>query len=260
MGWIVLLVFFNVLKGIPGVAIYLNDTVTGHTKEEHLRNLELVLQRLSTYGLKLKREKCSFMDKEVHYVDYKLSEGGVHTSDEKVEAINKFPVPKTKQELSTFCGMVKYYHRFLPCISQVMSLLYTLGKVSSEWRWGKEENKAFLHAKELLKSNTLLVHCDPTKPLYLTCDANSFGLGVVLEQKCEKGILKPVCYASRTLSKSEKNYSQTGLAVVWAAVRFNKYLYSRKFQIWTNHKPLLGLLGEKKAVPQIASGRIIHCH
>ena len=82
----------------------------------------------------------------------------------------------------------------------------------------------------------------------------------MLEQECEGGGLKPVCYASRTLSKCEQNYSQTekeGLSVVWAVGKFHKYLYGRKFEIWSDHKPLLGLLGEKKAIPHMASGRII---
>ncbi|MEL6988111.1 MAG: ribonuclease H family protein [Bacteroidota bacterium] len=210
----------------------------------------------------MKKEKCSFLNKEVHYLGHKINAEGIHASDEKITAIDNFSVPKNKKELSTFCGMIKYYHRFLPSISKVMSPLFALEKVKSdsEWKWGKEENESYLAAKELLKSNTLLVHYDPTKPLYLTCDASSFGLGAVLEQECEKGVLKPVSYASRTLSKSEKNYSMTekeGLGVVWAVVKFNKYLYGRKFEIWTDHKPLIGLLGERKAVPQIASGRII---
>ena len=251
----------NVLKDIPHVAIYVDDIViTGPTEEEHLKSLELVLHRLSSSGLKLKRNKCSFMNKEIQYLGHKLSAEGIHASDEKVLAIDQFHTPKNKQELSTFNGMVKYYHRFLPSVSKVMAPLYVLERGNSEWSWGEKESNAFLEAKKLLKSNTLLVHYDPDKPLVLTCDASSYGLGAVLEQENEEGLLKPVSYASRTLSKSEKNYCQTekeGLSVVWAVSKFHKYLYGRNFQIWTDHKPLIGLLGETKAVPHIASGRII---
>ena len=104
------------------------------------------------------------------------------------------------------------------------------------------------------------MHYDPNMCLYLTCDASSYGLGAVLEQKDEKGLLRPISYASRTLAKAEKNYSQTekeGLAVVWAVSKFHKYLFGRFFEIWSDHKPLLGILGEGKAIPQMASGRII---
>ncbi len=39
--------------------------------------------------------------------------------------------------------------------------------------------------------------------------------------------------------------------------KFHKYLYGRKFVICTDHKPLLSLLNELKAVPQMASQRIM---
>ncbi|XP_055353205.1 uncharacterized protein K02A2.6-like [Paramacrobiotus metropolitanus] len=49
----------SVLQGCEGVAIYLDDIiVTGATEEEHLRNLEKVLQRLEEHGFTLKRSKC----------------------------------------------------------------------------------------------------------------------------------------------------------------------------------------------------------
>ena len=252
----------NILKDIPNVAVYLDDIlITGPTVEAHLQTLNRVLQTLASKGLKLKKEKCSFLNESVSYLGHQISCKGVHTSDDKVEAIVNFPTPKNQQELSSFCGMIKYYHRFLPRVSEVMAPLYTLEKSKSdvEWKWGEEEDDAFQNAKQLLMSNSLLVHYDPTLPLYITCDASAYGIGAVLEQKAQ-GILQPVCYASRTLSTSEKNYSQTekeGLAVVWAVAKFHKYVYGRYFQVWTDHKPLLGLFGERKGVPRIASGRII---
>lgn len=94
----------------------------------------------------------------------------------------------------------------------------------------------------------------------MTSDASSYGLGAVLEQETKPGELRPVSFASRNLTVHEKNYSQTekeGLAVVWAVGKFAKYLYGRRFEIRTDHKPLLGLIGENKGVPSLASGRII---
>ena len=40
--------------------------------------------------------------------------------------------------------------------------------------------------------------------------------------------------------------------------RFHLYLYGRKFELVTDHKPLLTLFNEKKTVPVQASGRIQH--
>ena len=52
----------TILQGIPGAMCYIDDIlVTGTSEEEHLRNLEQVLRRLQEYGIRMKRNKCSFL-------------------------------------------------------------------------------------------------------------------------------------------------------------------------------------------------------
>ncbi|KAK3729474.1 hypothetical protein QZH41_009383, partial [Actinostola sp. cb2023] len=101
--------------------------------------------------------------------------------------------------------------------NHVMAPLYELEKEGKKWK--EEQSSAFSEVKGLLSSETLLAHYDPNSQLYLTCDASAYGLGAVLEQEVEAGVLKPVSFASRTLTVHEKNYCQTekeGLEVVWA--------------------------------------------
>jgi len=51
----------QVLSGLSGVVCYIADIlVTGHTREEHAANLQVVLIRISEYSLKLKQSKCQF--------------------------------------------------------------------------------------------------------------------------------------------------------------------------------------------------------
>ena len=71
--------------------------------------------------------------------------------------------------------------------------------------------------------------------------------------------MKPVAFASRTLTAAERNYAQIdkeALAVIFGITRFHQYIYGQKFELHTDHKPLLGLLGESKSVPQMASARM----
>lgn len=163
------------------------------------------------------------MKAEFNYLGHKLSGKGVHTSGDKVEAVVIFHWPEKKQELSSFCGVVKYYQRFL---RRVLEIMVPLEKDKFVWKWNKEEEEAFMKAKELLVSNTLLAHYDPSLPLYISCDASAYGIDAVLEQ-INEGVLRPISYASRTQTLSEKNYSQIekeGLAVVWATTKFHKYV------------------------------------
>ena len=47
-----------------------------------------------------------------------------------------------------------------------------------------------------------------------------------------------------------------GLAVVYSVKKFHQYIYGIQFEIWTDHKPLLGIIGETKPIPERAAARI----
>ena len=84
-------------------------------------------------------------------------------------------------------------------------------------------------------------------------------VGAVLAHKFPEGSEKPIAYASRTLTKPERAYSQLdkeALAVIFAVKKFHQFLYGRHFVIYTDHKPLLGLFNPEKAPPTMASRRV----
>ena len=77
-------------------------------------------------------------------------------------------------------------------------------------------------------------------------------MGAVLEQKQEDGSYRPIYYASRKLSEVERRYSQferEALAVRWACEKFYLYLYGVKFELRTDHKPLVIVLGKTSNPP-----------
>ena len=73
------------------------------------------------------------------------------------------------------------------------------------------------------------------------------------------GCERPVGFASRTLSPAEKNYShldKEALAIVFGVKKYHQYLFGRRFEIKTDHKPLTHIFKESKATPTMASGRV----
>ena len=72
------------LAGIPGCIYYLDDIlVVGGSQEEHDQRLDIVLDRLSKRGIRLKEEKCTFNTSEVEYLGHLISEKGLRPLESK---------------------------------------------------------------------------------------------------------------------------------------------------------------------------------
>ena len=111
----------TLLQGIPHVICYIDDVlVTGLTEEEHLQNLVQVLHKLQEQGMRLKREKCAFFQKEVEYLGYRINADGVHTAPSKLQAIQQAPAPRNVTELRAFLGLLNYYGKFIPNLSTMI--------------------------------------------------------------------------------------------------------------------------------------------
>ena len=250
----------TVLQGLPNVICYLDDVlVTGSTVEEHLTNLENVFKRFQKYNIRAKRSKCSFLCDSVEYLGHRVDANGLHTTDRKVEAVKKAPLPKNVQELRSFLGLVHYYGKFIPNLATLLHPLNSLLQTQSPWKWTQECTVAFEEAKKSLISAPVLAHYDPALPLKLAGDASSYGIGAVVSHVMPDGSERPVAFASRTLSSSEANYSQLekeALSLIFGLHRFHQYVYGRQFTLLTDHKPLVTLLGPKTGIPPLAAARL----
>ncbi|PFX23411.1 Transposon Ty3-I Gag-Pol polyprotein [Stylophora pistillata] len=79
----------------------------------------------------------------------------------------------------------------------------------------------------------------------IIADAGPQGLGAVLTQ-LQDGEWRAISYVSMNLTEVERRYSQTekeALTLVWACERFNIYVYGRKFELETDHKPFECIFG-----------------
>ena len=202
--------------------------------------------------------KCEFMKDEVIYLGNRKSKDGVSPAAEKVEAIEAAPIPRNVTELKSFLGILNYYHRYIPAAATLLEPLHSLLRKEVTWLWGKKQDIAFRRIKKLCDKN-VLIHCDPDKELLMSCDASPYGLGVVLAHRLEDGTERPIAYASRSLSTAERNYShlqKEALSIIYGITKFHQYCFGRRFEIYSDHKPLEGLFSEAKPIPSIAAARI----
>ena len=99
--------------------------------------------------------------------------------------------------------------------------------------------------QRLCIESPILAYADFKAPFVLHTDGSGDGLGVVLNQ-VQDGQKRVIAYASRSLSKSERNYPFHKLefiALKWAITdKFHEYLYGSEFQVYTDNNPLTYVL------------------
>ena len=189
-----------------------------------------------------------------------MSGKGISTNPKKIEAVSKWPTPKTVYDVRSFLGFVGYYRRFIKNFSritkpirEVITGLENQSKRTTKKtyiEWTDAADTAFEHLKAMCVSTPILAYPDYQLPFTLHTDSNTDGLGAVLYQK-QDGKLRVIAYASRSVSKAESNYPAHKLeflALKWAVCeKFHEYLYgSKSFEVFTDNNLLTYVLTSAK--------------
>ena len=182
-----------------------------------------------------------------------IDKDGLHKSTEKVEAVLNAPRPNDVVEVRSFLGLINYYHRFLPNLSTVVHPLTQLFEKNQQCEI------AFHKVKEMITTEQVLTHYNPSLPLRLACDASPVGIGAVLSHVMHDGTERPKAFASRTLTQTEQKYAQIdkeALSIIWGIKKFHVYLFGHSFTLYTDHQPLTLIFHLRKSIPVVTAARL----
>ena len=247
----------TVLRGLQWqiCLIYMDDIIVfGTDFNEELHRLKSVFSRLRDAGLKLKPKKCKFFQKSVPFLGHIVSNKGVATDPEKINSVKNWPIPTSVTEVRSFLGLASYYRRFIKGFAGIASPLHKLTEKGHTFLWDDKCNDAFAILKDRLISSPILAYPNESGRFILDTDACDISIGAVLSQE-QGDELKVIAYASKSLSKSEKNYCVTRkelLAVVTYCKYFQHYLYGQKFLVRSDHGALKWLFRFKDPQGQTA--------
>ena len=167
--------------------------------------------------LHLNPDKIRINIPNVPFFSQVLTKEGLKLDPHKISVIQQWPTPTNVKELQSFLGSVNYLTKFIPYLSDHRQPLQELMKSSSEFIWTCIHEKAFKQLKEAIAKDVTLQFFNQDLPLYTEVDASKKGIGAVMlqpDKNCKNtgnseipNNLRPVAYASKTLTSCESNYS-----------------------------------------------------
>lgn len=189
--------------------------VYGRTLEEHPDRLGQVLACLTNAGLKLKLKKCRFLESTLKVLGHVVDKEGISPDPDKIRAVSEFPTPDLGKPRATnvklvqsFVGLCSYYRRHVPNFAKIARPLSELTKKDALFLWEKEQKESFELLKRALGDTARLNYLRNDLPMEIYPDVCGYGLGATLAEKVD-GVEKPLCFASRLVSKTEESYSIT---------------------------------------------------
>ena len=236
--------------------VYIDDIIVyGKDFDEHMIRVEQVLERIKQAGLKLKPEKCNFLQEQVVFLGHVVSRDGVQPDPTNVSKIVNWPRPENPKHVKQFVATGSYYRRFIRDFATTARPLIDLTKKDSQFLWNDECEEAFNAIKNALIGPEVMGYpLNDGGCFYLDTDASGYGIGGVLSQT-QSDRERVIAYASRSMSKAEKNYcinEKELLAVVFFMQYFRQYLLGRRFIVRTDHQALVWLLSLKEPNGKIA--------
>ena len=94
--------------------------------KSHLEHLRLLFERLQAADMKLKEVKYNFLKRHIQYLGHIVSREGITPLPEKLDSIQKMLPPKTPKEVKQFLGLIGYYRKFVPRLSDLAQPLNAL--------------------------------------------------------------------------------------------------------------------------------------
>lgn len=239
--------------------IYIDDLVIfGRSKEEFVKNLEIVLERLASKRIRVKARKSIFGVKEISYLGHLVSGTEIKISDERRTLFDNYGRPEIITKLRSFLGSANYFRNHIANYAQLAGPLYDLlpGKSKKDMvDWTEETNTAFIALKQAVIEAPSLFHLQKEGQIVVYSDASDSAIGGFITQ-IQDGIERPIIFLSRRLSETESRYctiEREMLAIMDTILHSHVYLSGKKFVVRTDHKPLLNMLrvGENKRVERM---------
>lgn len=172
-----------------------------------------------------------------------MDKKGHRPDPHKINAIINLSLFDDISALRSFLGMVKY-QIFVNNLHQVRQPLDKTRK-RRNWHWSVQNQQGFQQIRKYLVRS-------PFNALW--SDASSLGIGAFIQYLLSDGNIKADAHASPGLTPAKKNYNQIERVLVLSTSYL--HIYYLYLSLYTDHKPLLAIFGNKKGIPTHTTNRL----
>ncbi|CAL1266838.1 unnamed protein product [Larinioides sclopetarius] len=228
------------LKG-SHIQYFLDDVIIAADSISEMKTrLQQVFDRLAKFNLTLDPNKIQICMSNITYLGFNISANGFAPSEDNIQKVTKFPVPKNVKQVQSYLGMMNYFRHLIFNYAEVVEPIVKLTRKGIPFIWSENCQDAFNVMQDIILTRPTIKNYDESKPLYLTTDASRIALCAILMQK-EGENFYPIEFFSKQLSPSERNYPSIRrelFAIFMGVKHFREYLYGKHFNLLTDAKPL----------------------
>ena len=242
------------LQGLEYCVIPYSDNIMiiSETEEQHIKDVDKVLQALKDCNWKFKLNKCHWAVSDslkVFGMMINLKKGTIKPDPEKSKALRELPLPTKKKQLRAFLGGIGYFVECLPDIgehlAEVQELIkHTYASKGETITWSAKSMAAFRKITKTLNAANEIFMPDWSKPFHLVVDAGPRHTATMLVQLTDDLKWVPLGFYYKKLSDTEAKLSQVekeALAVVYGLRQTSYYVAHSKTFIHSDNKPFVML-------------------
>ena len=113
----------------------------------------------------LKKSKCAFFKKELHYLGHLLTTDGIKPQTEKIKAISEMKPPTNQKRVREFLGMVGYYRKFISRFADATRPMTKLTRKDTKFEWSDDCQSGVEYLKSCLTESPILKYPNPQKDM-----------------------------------------------------------------------------------------------
>jgi hypothetical protein len=127
----------TVFAGLSTIIVCINDLLLHSSQHlDHIHQLDILLTRLTTHGIKINLEKCIFGSTKVSYLGFHLTKCGIKPGSDKLKAVTAAKPPSNVHEICQFLGLCNFFRTHVRNFAQISGYLSPLTKKESTWKSG----------------------------------------------------------------------------------------------------------------------------